>query len=75
LYSLKIERVQNKLLYQSYLLHKELLNKKNNNYSNEKVLYHGTDEKNVNLICEKGFNRSYCGTNGLKEIIEKINIF
>ena len=71
---LKIERIQNKRLYQGYLLHKEYLKKKNGD-ENEKILYHGTEEKNINLICEKGFNRSYCGTNGMNLLErESLNI-
>jgi hypothetical protein len=34
------------------------------NRGNEKILYHGTKEDNVQDICTKGFNRSYCGING-----------
>ena len=45
--------------------HKELIKKKNNQNENEKNLFHGTEEKNIKDICEKGFNRSYCGTNGV----------
>jgi hypothetical protein len=34
------------------------------NRGNEKILYHGTKEDNVQDISSKGFNRSYCGING-----------
>ncbi len=61
---IKIERVQNKRLYQSYLIYKDYIKKKNNQNENEKTLFHGTDENNINLICQNGLNRSYCGKNG-----------
>ena len=35
--------------------HKELIKKKNNQNENEKNLFHGTEEKNIKDICEKGF--------------------
>ena len=46
------------------MIHKEYIKKKNNQNENEKILFHGTDENNINLICQNGFNRSYCGKNG-----------
>jgi hypothetical protein len=46
------------------LLHKEYIKKKNGGFENEKILYHGTNEENIQNISKKGFNRSYCGTNG-----------
>ena len=60
----QIERVQNKGLYQAYLIKKEMIKKKNNGNENEKILYHGSDEKTIGLISKTGFNRSYCGKNG-----------
>lgn len=51
-------------MYQNYITHKNYVKKKNNNDENERVLYHGTTEANVNNICQRGFNRSYCGVNG-----------
>ena len=46
-------------------MYKDYIKKKNNQNENEKILFHGTDENNINLICQNGFNRSYCGKNGL----------
>uniref|UniRef100_A0A3Q4GBX0 Poly [ADP-ribose] polymerase n=1 Tax=Neolamprologus brichardi TaxID=32507 RepID=A0A3Q4GBX0_NEOBR len=37
---------------------------KNKHKNNEKLLFHGTKAKSVDLINNKGFNRSYAGTNG-----------
>jgi len=31
---------------------------------NEKILFHGTDLKTANIICHRGFNRSYCEMHG-----------
>ena len=47
-------------MYQAYLIKKEMIRKKNNGNENEKVLYHGSDEKTIDLISKTGFNRSYC---------------
>ena len=58
----QIHRNQNKQLYEKYLIHKKQMEKKNR--GNEKILYHGTKEDNVQDISSKGFNRSYCGING-----------
>ena len=48
------------------MIHKDFLKKKNKGNENEKILYHGTNEDNIEIICKNGFNRSYCGTNGIK---------
>ena len=32
---------------------------------NEKFLYHGSAETAIDNICKLGFNRSYCGVNGI----------
>ena len=60
----KIERVQNRGLYQAYLIKKEIIKNKNNGNENEKILYHGSDEQTISKISKSGFNRSYCGKNG-----------
>jgi len=31
---------------------------------NERLLWHGTAADIVKVICQRGFNRSYCGKNG-----------
>ena len=66
----KIFRIQNPVLYSQYQLEKTNMEK---NYDGkwkyksgmERRLYHGTDEKTVQNICEKGFDRSYCGKNAV----------
>ncbi|XP_078382167.1 protein mono-ADP-ribosyltransferase PARP15-like [Oculina patagonica] len=59
----KIERIQNTFLYQSYMVRKQKLDKDIGGNS-ELQLFHGTDGKNISDINETGFNRSYCGING-----------
>lgn len=66
---IKIQRVQNRSLYEAYLTYKKKLKNKNAN-ENEMYLYHGTSNKSVNDISRLGFNRSYCGVNG-----KTVNIF
>ncbi|XP_040897571.1 protein mono-ADP-ribosyltransferase PARP14-like isoform X2 [Toxotes jaculatrix] len=61
---ISIERVQNATLWQSYQLMKKQLEKKNKHNNNEKLLFHGTAASAIELINNKGFNRSYAGTHG-----------
>jgi hypothetical protein len=35
------------------------------NHANEYRLFHGTSPNNIDSICQFGFNRSYCGKNGV----------
>ena len=58
---LKIERIQNPLLYQSYMLIKKKMDE-DTKEDNEKQLFHGTDSNNINHINTQGFNRSFCGS-------------
>ncbi|XP_063346007.1 protein mono-ADP-ribosyltransferase PARP14-like isoform X2 [Pelmatolapia mariae] len=61
---ISIERVQNPTLWQNYQILKKQMETKNKHKNNEKLLFHGTRAKSVDLINDKGFNRSYAGTNG-----------
>ncbi|KAK2838175.1 hypothetical protein Q5P01_015387 [Channa striata] len=56
-----IERVQNPSLWQNYQIKKKELEKKNNHTNNERLLFHGTSPNAIDLINDKGFNRSYAG--------------
>ena len=56
---LQIQRVQNPEMYKKYLITKQGLDNKSG--SNEKFLFHGTNDNNVNKINEKGLNRSFAG--------------
>ncbi|XP_036364784.1 protein mono-ADP-ribosyltransferase PARP14-like [Octopus sinensis] len=61
---IKIERIQNKTLYQGYQALKRKFEVENPNISNEvDGLWHGTAEGAVEGINKSGFNRSYCGRN------------
>lgn len=60
---LKIDRVQNPLLYQSYMVQKQAMDKRNFG-NNERQLFHGTDGKNITAINTQGLNRSLCGAHG-----------
>lgn len=58
----KIERVQNRFLWRSYVLHRETVLLKNNNGSvNERLLFHGTRNTAPENIydCDEGFDMRY----------------
>ncbi|XP_021378598.1 poly [ADP-ribose] polymerase 14-like isoform X2 [Mizuhopecten yessoensis] len=58
----KIERVQNRSLFQQYSMKKSLLEQKNPpGTTNEQLLWHGTGTAAITSINYYGFNRSYCG--------------
>lgn len=60
----KLERIQNKMLYQQYVTKKKFLESQNpKGTQNERELWHGTACYAVNSINYGGFNRSYCGKN------------
>ncbi|KAM4575865.1 protein mono-ADP-ribosyltransferase PARP14-like [Odontesthes bonariensis] len=61
---ISIERVQNATLWQSYQLMKKQMETKNKHQNNEKLLFHGTSSTSIDLINNKGFNRSYAGQHG-----------
>ena len=63
---LQIERIQNRMLLQQYYAKLKLLEKQNPpNCTNERMLWHGTANEAVPSINTYGFNRSYCGKNGM----------
>uniref|UniRef100_A0A4X1TET9 Poly [ADP-ribose] polymerase n=1 Tax=Sus scrofa TaxID=9823 RepID=A0A4X1TET9_PIG len=59
----KIERIQNRFLWQSYQVKKKQMDIKNGHTNNEKLLFHGTDAASVPQINQHGFNRSFAGKN------------
>ncbi|KAL6472151.1 hypothetical protein MHYP_G00183390 [Metynnis hypsauchen] len=61
---LNIERVQSSTLWRSYTIQKKHLDDKNKHRNNEKRLFHGTRCDNIENIDQRGFDRSYAGTNG-----------
>ena len=58
---LSIERIQNPLLYQSYMVRKRKMDEDTGG-DNEKQLFHGTEARNINRINTQGFNRSFWGS-------------
>ena len=63
---LKIERVQNPTLYSQYMARKKEMDKFNPpGHQNERWLFHGTKPETCPNISHGGFNRSYCGQNGM----------
>ncbi|XP_028446175.1 poly(ADP-ribose) polymerase family member 14-related sequence 1 isoform X1 [Perca flavescens] len=59
----KIERIQNPVLWKSLQIKKRDMEQRNNHQNNERRLFHGTCHTTVNHINEHGFNRSYAGKN------------
>ncbi|XP_074550674.1 poly(ADP-ribose) polymerase family member 14-related sequence 1 isoform X2 [Halichoeres trimaculatus] len=60
---LKIERIQNPMMWKSLEIKKRDMEQRNGHQNNEKRLFHGTSEDTVAYINEHGFNRSYAGKN------------
>lgn len=62
----KIERIQNRTLFQQYAAKKKLLEQQKTGVKQiERQLWHGTMEANLPSIINNGFNRSYCGAHGV----------
>ncbi|XP_078408678.1 poly(ADP-ribose) polymerase family member 14-related sequence 3 isoform X1 [Cetorhinus maximus] len=59
----KIERIQNRKLWQSYSVRKETAQRKNPGLNIEQILYHGTTKEISQKVNKTGFNRSFCGRN------------
>lgn len=63
---IQIERVQNPDLHSRYVAHKMTVDKANSTGTKtERYLWHGTSQTSVDNIISNGFNRSYCGKNGM----------
>ena len=63
----KIQRVQNPVLYTQYTVKKKEVDKQNPpKIQNERLLFHGTSIDTCSKINELGFNRSFAGKNGKK---------
>ncbi|XP_072435892.1 protein mono-ADP-ribosyltransferase PARP14-like isoform X3 [Chiloscyllium punctatum] len=59
----KIERVQNRKLWQSYSVRKQNAERKYPGMTIEQILYHGTTKEIAQRVNKTGFNRSFCGRN------------
>ncbi|XP_071171106.1 uncharacterized protein [Mytilus edulis] len=63
---IKIDKIQNRSLYQQYVVKKNLMDSTNaKGTRNELKLWHGTHMQTIDSINTNGFNRSYCGKNAL----------
>ena len=63
---LQIDRIQNELLMKHYLAKKAYMDKQNpSSTQNERTLWHGTASNSSQSINQEGFNRGYCGKNGV----------
>ncbi|XP_059904547.1 uncharacterized protein LOC132454943 isoform X3 [Gadus macrocephalus] len=61
----KIERIQNKSLWDQYQLQRKQMKTRNGGHSVvEKKLFHGTDSKFIDPICCSNFDWRICGTHG-----------
>lgn len=64
-----IQRIQNPQLFRTYTAKKESMEKTaGKNSINELVVFHGTNPNSVLEINESGFNRSFAGVNGKRNI-------
>ncbi|KAI4891779.1 hypothetical protein NFI96_017337 [Prochilodus magdalenae] len=59
-----IERVQNQDLWEVYQWQGDVMRKKTSNKENEKLLFHGTESKYVDAICQQNFDWRICGVHG-----------
>ena len=66
---LKIERIQNPVLFRGYMVKKQKIDKDVGG-NGERQLFHGTDGTNITKINTQGFNRSYAGKHGECKFIE-----
>ncbi|XP_060909810.1 poly(ADP-ribose) polymerase family member 14-related sequence 1 isoform X2 [Labrus mixtus] len=60
---LKIERIQNIVMWKSLQLQRKVMEQRNGHQNNVRRLFHGTSEDTINHINEHGFNRSFAGKN------------
>ena len=67
-HAFQLERIQHPSLYQQYKIKLLELQKQNNGASNERRLFHGTSSDTIDFILQNGFNRSFCGKNGIGDI-------
>ncbi|RVE56329.1 hypothetical protein OJAV_G00220130 [Oryzias javanicus] len=61
----KIERIQNKYLWEIFQLQKNKMKTHNGGSDvTEKLLFHGTDNRHIDAICRDNFDWRICGTHG-----------
>jgi len=61
----QVDKLENRLLYNQYKLKKASIYQSGTHNEVERTLYHGTSEASVKEIFVHGFNRSFCGRNGM----------
>ncbi|NXY13921.1 PAR12 polymerase, partial [Atrichornis clamosus] len=62
---LKIQRIQNPSLWKVFQWQKEKMKKENGGKEvQEKLLFHGTDNSSMKMICTQNFDWRICGSNG-----------
>lgn len=61
----QIRRIQSQPQWQRYCVLKQAVDKKYPKQKNERFLYHGTTKEICQKINRNGFNRSFCGRNGM----------
>jgi len=60
--TVSVQRIENAHLYYLYALMRNQMNGASGEaVQNERILWHGTALGTVKTICQRGFNRSYCG--------------
>ncbi|KAG5267768.1 hypothetical protein AALO_G00225480 [Alosa alosa] len=59
-----MERVQNRGLWEVFQWQADQMRKNNSGRTNEKILFHGTDSKHIDAICQQNFDWRICGTHG-----------
>lgn len=62
----KIQRIQNPMLYFQYVVRKKEMDKHNKpGHQNERKLFHGTSVDTCPKVNQSGFNRSFAGKHGI----------
>ncbi|KAL7867455.1 hypothetical protein SRHO_G00088390 [Serrasalmus rhombeus] len=59
-----IERLQNRDLWEVFQWQRDVLRKKTAGKENEKLLFHGTESKHIDAICQQNFDWRICGVHG-----------
>ena len=69
----KIQRVQNLVLYAQFMAKKKEMDKNNSaGHQNEMWLFHGTTADTCPKINQQGFNRSFSGKNGMSRAVHLV---
>ncbi|XP_076862538.1 protein mono-ADP-ribosyltransferase PARP12-like isoform X2 [Brachyhypopomus gauderio] len=59
-----IERVQNRDLWEIYQWQADVIRKRTSGKENERLLFHGTESKHTDAICQQNFDWRICGVHG-----------